>query len=103
MLLVTRYTVCLPVPLAVCAGTAASAAMLLVGLVLTVAGAGGVELDTQSFKDSFFVGALGQLVFGADVFAAEAVDANPLFVAGWAGLVINALNMIPIGERSLWV
>lgn len=80
------------------AGTAASLALLAAGLLLTAGGVGGIELDTSSFRDSLLVGALGTAVFGQQLFAAEAINANPLLVAGWAGLIITALNVLPAGE-----
>lgn len=36
-------------------------------------------------RESLLAGALGQAVFGDQLFSSEAVDVNPLFVAGWAG------------------
>jgi membrane-associated protease RseP (regulator of RpoE activity) len=37
-------------------------------------------------------------VFGERLFSADAVDVNPFFVAGWAGLIINSINLLPVGE-----
>jgi hypothetical protein len=45
-------------------GTAASAALMLVGLGLTVAGLGDITIDSPAFADSFIVGLLGQFVLG---------------------------------------
>lgn len=45
-------------------GTAASAALLAVGLGLTVAGLGDITIDSPAFADSFIVGLLGQFLLG---------------------------------------
>lgn len=45
-------------------GTAASTALLVVGLGLTVAGLGDITIDSPAFADSFIVGLLGQFVLG---------------------------------------
>jgi membrane-associated protease RseP (regulator of RpoE activity) len=42
------------------------------------------------------VGCLGHLFLPLDT--NEQLQLSPLVVAGWAGLVINALNCIPIGD-----
>mmetsp|Transcript_32013 Transcript_32013/g.80858 ORF Transcript_32013/g.80858 Transcript_32013/m.80858 type:complete len:477 (+) Transcript_32013:188-1618(+) len=78
------------------AGTAASLAMLLVGFGLSIAGKGNVTVDSTAFNDSFLVGCLGHLFLPLD--STEQVQLSPLVIAGWAGLVINALNCIPIGD-----
>lgn len=80
------------------AGYFASFSLLLTGLLMTYTGNGGVELDTESFKESLLIGALGNAVFGERLFSAVSIDCNPLFVAGWAGLIINGINCIPAGE-----
>lgn len=80
------------------AGYIASMSLLLAGLLLTYTGNGGVELDIESFKESLLIGALGNAVFGERLFSAVSIDCNPLFVAGWAGLIINGINCIPAGE-----
>ena len=49
-------------------------------------------------RESLLAGALGQAVFGERLFSADAVDVNPFFVAGWAGLIINSINLLPVGE-----
>ena len=89
-------TVAAPGPLA---GAATSLVFLLIGLGLMVAtGQGGVEVDSASFKESLVIGTVAQFVFGDRVFEAEALSCHPLFVVGWAGLIINAINSIPAGE-----
>jgi membrane-associated protease RseP (regulator of RpoE activity) len=88
-------TVTAPGPLA---GAAVSTALLLTGLVMTQNGVGGLEVDSASFRESLLVGSLTQLVFGDRVFTAESLNCNPLFIAGWAGLIINSINSLPAGE-----
>ncbi|KAL4425048.1 hypothetical protein ABPG77_001826 [Micractinium sp. CCAP 211/92] len=78
--------------------SALAAGIMLAGAALSAAGQGGVELSVNSFRESLLAGALGQAVFGDQLFSSEAVDTNPLFVAGWAGLIINAINCLPAGE-----
>ena len=79
-------------------GSGLSLVLMLAGILLTATGQGGVELETQSFRESFLVGLTGQLLFGDRLFTAETLDCNPVFIAGWAGLIINAINCIPAGE-----
>lgn len=40
----------------------------------------------------------GKLFLGGKLASSQPLDLNPLTLAGWAGLVVNALNMIPLGE-----
>ena len=40
----------------------------------------------------------GKLFLGAQLAGKQSLDLNPLLLAGWAGLVVNALNTIPLGE-----
>lgn len=80
------------------AGSAVSFGIMLLGLFFTARGMGGIEVDSSSFKDSFLIGALCDMVFGDRVFTAATLNCNPLFVAGWSGLIINAINSIPAGE-----
>ena len=79
-------------------GSAVSLGIALIGLVLTSRGIGGVEVDSASFRDSLVIGTLSRSVFGDRVFTAASLNCNPLFVAGWGGLIINAINAIPAGE-----
>ncbi|KAL3161454.1 hypothetical protein ABBQ32_010337 [Trebouxia sp. C0010 RCD-2024] len=80
------------------AGAAASLACLLLGLGLSAGGLGGVTVEPSAFEDSLLVGALGKLFLSGQLAAKQSLDLNPLTLAGWAGLVVNALNMIPLGE-----
>jgi hypothetical protein len=57
----TLLTVALAGP---AAGGAVSAAMLLLGAVLSASGHGDLTIDSPALADSFLVGALGQLVLG---------------------------------------
>lgn len=80
------------------AGSAVAAVVMVAGLVLTKLGIGGMEVETGSFRDSLLAGILAQSMFGEKLFDTVAVNCNPLFVAGWAGLIVNAINVIPAGE-----
>jgi Zn-dependent protease len=80
------------------AGTCVSLVLTVIGLGLTLQGIGGLEVDSASFRESLLIGSLGQATFGDRLFTAASLNCNPLFVAGWAGLIINALQCIPVGE-----
>ena len=41
---------------------------MLVGLALTAGGVGGIEVDTDSFRESLIAGLAGQLAFGGALF-----------------------------------
>lgn len=79
-------------------GLVASFTTFFIGLVLTMQQQGGVELDSASFRESFLVGNLASTFLGKEVFDADSINCNPLFVVGWGGLIVNAINLIPVGE-----
>eukprot|EP01025_Chloroclados_australasicus_P027738 TRINITY_DN27455_c0_g1_i1.p1 TRINITY_DN27455_c0_g1~~TRINITY_DN27455_c0_g1_i1.p1 ORF type:complete len:458 (-),score=53.69 TRINITY_DN27455_c0_g1_i1:402-1775(-) len=86
------------------AGSLFSLIVLLVGMILTKAGMGGVALSPAAFQDSFLVQSIALVFFGDQGLGASGVgsqqllQANPLLLAGWAGLIMNAINSIPAGE-----
>jgi hypothetical protein len=79
-------------------GLAFSFAVFIVGLLLTMKQQGGIELDSASFRESFLVGNLSSLLLGDKIFNVESVNCNPLLVVGWGGLIVNSINLIPVGE-----
>ncbi len=78
-------------------GAAVSGLMLAAGLGLSAAGLGDVTVDSVAFADSWSVGLLAQAALG-DALASPEVRVSSLVLAGWAGLVVNALNCLPAGE-----
>ena len=42
--------------------------------------------------------AAGKVFLGGQLAGKQSLSLNPLTLAGWAGLVVNALNAIPLGE-----
>jgi hypothetical protein len=80
-------------------GLSASLLLVLVGLGLTkLSGGGSVDLDTASFQESFLIGGLSSVILGREVFTAESVSCSPFLIAGWAGMIVNTINLIPAGE-----
>jgi membrane-associated protease RseP (regulator of RpoE activity) len=69
---------------------------LILGLLLP-AGASGIALPTPFFQGSILVGTLARATLGQGIHE-PIVVLHPLFVAGWLGLVITALNVIPAGQ-----
>jgi membrane-associated protease RseP (regulator of RpoE activity) len=69
---------------------------VILGLTLPP-GEYGISLPTPFFQGSILVGTLGRAVLGQGIHE-PIVVLNPLFVAGWLGLVITALNVIPAGQ-----
>ncbi|KAK9826124.1 hypothetical protein WJX81_006284 [Elliptochloris bilobata] len=78
------------------AGAAASLVAVAVGLALSANGSGGIQFEPGAFDDSLLIGVLGRLVLG-DRLLAESVNLSPVLIAGWAGLIVNALNCLPTG------
>ncbi|GLC33972.1 hypothetical protein PLESTB_000824100 [Pleodorina starrii] len=79
-------------------GCSVSGAMLLAGFVLTAAGVTSVGLDTPALADSTLVALMAGLFVGPDGLSQPVTEVNFLVLAGWAGLIANALNLIPAGE-----
>lgn len=65
------------------------------GLVLSQSGSP-FQLPVEFFRGSIFVGSLSRLVLG-DALQADLVDVHPLFIVGWIGLIIAAINLMPAG------
>ena len=55
-------------------------------------------MESSAFNDCILLGALGKLAFGDTLINKPSLGLSPFMLAGWAGLVINGLNTIPIGE-----
>lgn len=78
-------------------GAVTSLVMVMVGFLLTAAGVRDVGIESATFADSLFMALTAQLFLGEQL-TQPLVEVNTLVVAGWAGLIVNALNCIPAGE-----
>ncbi|WP_416671736.1 site-2 protease family protein [Egbenema bharatensis] len=78
------------------AGGLVAFVMLLIGLVLSRPGSL-FQIPSEFFQGSILVGTLARVVLGTEV-QKPLVDVHPLFVIGWLGLVITALNLLPAGQ-----
>ncbi len=78
------------------AGGILSFIFLFWGLVLSQSGSL-FQLPSEFFRGSIFVGGLARLVLG-DALQADLVDVHPLFIVGWIGLIITAINLMPAGQ-----
>ncbi|KAF8071032.1 EGY1 [Scenedesmus sp. PABB004] len=83
------------------AGVAASAALLAIGLSQSHDGGLPQELlvpvPTQLFQGSLLLGSVTRLALGPEAMARADVLISPLVIAGWCGLITNALNLLPVG------
>lgn len=82
-------------------GIACSTAALVAGLVLT--GNGAVadwfpQIPSALFHASLFVGGFADLILPAALRAQATLAVHPLAVVGYTGLLVNALNLLPIGR-----
>lgn len=83
------------------AGVAASLVALVTGLVITTGGqpAGWFpQVPSALFHASILVGAIADTILPAGVREQATVAVHPLFIVGYTGLLINALNLMPIGR-----
>ncbi|XTZ09943.1 MAG: site-2 protease family protein, partial [cyanobacterium endosymbiont of Rhopalodia yunnanensis] len=57
-------------------------------------------LSLQAFdpRISFLFAILAKLVFGSSFIAEKAIHLHPLAIAGYIGLIITALNLMPVGQ-----
>jgi membrane-associated protease RseP (regulator of RpoE activity) len=78
------------------AGGFVSLLMLVIGLFLSRSG-GGLEIPSQFFQGSLFVGGISKLILGATL-GQPTLSIHPLVIIGWLGLVVNALNLMPAGQ-----
>ena len=82
------------------AGPATSGLLSLVCLILGLilpAGPFAIQLPTTFFQGSLLVGTLARGILGTQIQAAV-LPLHPLFIVGWLGLVITALNLVPAGQ-----
>ncbi|MEL6939617.1 MAG: site-2 protease family protein [Cyanobacteria bacterium J06598_1] len=79
------------------AGGLLSFIFLLLGLLLSHPGSL-FQLPAGFFKGSIFVGTLSRLILGGDILQGDLVDVHPLFIIGWIGLIITAINLLPAGQ-----
>jgi len=56
-----------------------------------------LQMTTQSFQKSILISVLAKFILG-DQLKNSIIDINPLFIIGWLGLIITALNLMPAGQ-----
>jgi membrane-associated protease RseP (regulator of RpoE activity) len=78
------------------AGGILSLGLLLVGLLNSHPGSA-LKVPTPYFEGSIFVGTIARAVLG-DRLQESLVDVDPLVIAGWIGLIITAINLMPAGR-----
>jgi membrane-associated protease RseP (regulator of RpoE activity) len=79
------------------AGLVVAVPLLVVGIAGTERvpdGTGGLTVQTGS---SLFLAMLYQLAYGSDA-AAAAVSLSPVAFAGWIGVFVTGLNLLPVGQ-----
>lgn len=82
-------------------GIGASLFALIYGLSATASGQVAdwfPQIPTALFHVSLVVGALADLILPAATQAQTTLAVHPLIIVGYTGLIINALNLLPIGR-----
>jgi Zn-dependent protease len=83
------------------AGVTVSLITLIAGLLLTSSGEVAdwfPQVPSALFNGSLLIGALGNLILPAGIREQATLAVHPLLVVGYTGLLVNALNLIPIGR-----
>ncbi|KAI0564160.1 hypothetical protein FGB62_30g117 [Gracilaria domingensis] len=83
------------------AGTIASLVALVAGLAIT--GSGQIadwfpQIPSSLFHASVLVGAVADIILPAALREQATIAVHPLAVIGYTGLLVNALNLLPIGR-----
>ena len=57
-------------------------------------------LDTSAFNPSISIlfALISKAVFQADLTMTQGIDLHPVAIAGWLGLIVTALNLMPVGQ-----
>ncbi|KAL3682049.1 hypothetical protein R1sor_000071 [Riccia sorocarpa] len=79
-------------------GAVAGLSIVLAGLLLSPGDGQGIIVDAGAFHDSLLIGGLAKLILGDKLQEGAKVAVNPIVLSAWAGLLINAINSIPVGE-----
>lgn len=83
------------------AGTLFSASLLALGLYQSQTGnlpaEALVPVPTQLFQGSLLLGSITRVVLGEGALRAAEVPVSPLVIAGWCGLITQALQLLPVG------
>ncbi len=77
-------------------GGLVSFVLLIIGLLSSHEGSA-LKVPSLFFEGSIFVGSIARVILG-DRLQESIVDVSPLAIAGWIGLVITALNLMPAGR-----
>lgn len=83
------------------AGIVTSLGAVIAGLVLSSGGnpAGWFpQIPTALFHASILIGAIADTILPAGIREQSTVALHPLFIVGYTGLLVNALNLMPIGR-----
>lgn len=90
-------------------GAFLAVSLLLVGFAFPPSEGQGVLVNATAFHDSLLVGALAKALLGDSIKEGASIGVNPLVLWAWAGLLINGINSIPVGEldggrisQALW-
>ncbi|ELR97332.1 site-2 protease family protein [Gloeocapsa sp. PCC 73106] len=78
------------------AGGLLSLAMIVIGLFLSHPGSS-FTIPSQFFQGSVLVGTLARVIIGSGM-NESVIDVHPLTFIGWLGLVITAINLLPVGQ-----
>ena len=57
-----------------------------------------VPVPTALFQGSLLLGSITRFALGPEALAKGEVLISPLAIAGWCGLITNALNLLPVGS-----
>lgn len=82
-------------------GSVCSLVALIAGLLLTTGGQAAPWFPTVPsalFHASILVGSLADIILPAGVREQAAIAVHPLAIIGYTGLLVNALNLMPIGR-----
>lgn len=82
-------------------GSACSLAALIAGLVITTGGETATwfpNVPTTLFHASILVGTIADAILPAGLREQATIAVHPLTIVGYTGLLVNALNLMPIGR-----
>eukprot|EP00246_Nothoceros_aenigmaticus_P014115 TRINITY_DN520_c0_g2_i1.p1 TRINITY_DN520_c0_g2~~TRINITY_DN520_c0_g2_i1.p1 ORF type:complete len:252 (+),score=29.91 TRINITY_DN520_c0_g2_i1:290-1045(+) len=91
------------------AGAFLSLLIIILGFVVPPGEGQAIIVQSSAFHDSLLVGGIAKAVLGASLKDGMPIAVNPIVLAAWSGLLINAINSIPVGEldggrisQALW-